>query len=86
MISSLKKRARRRVKELGRKLTEVFGAARQSGLERSDNQDGNLASRHWHDCRGVIVVQEAMAVLIVAERRSGVGCDRRFKLRALADR
>jgi hypothetical protein len=35
---------------------------RQSGLETSDNQDGNLTSRHWHDCRGVIVAQEVIEV------------------------
>jgi hypothetical protein len=27
--------------------------ARQSGSEASDNEDGNPASRHWHDCRDV---------------------------------
>jgi FkbM family methyltransferase len=49
MISSLKKRARRRVKELGRKLTEVFGAARQPGLEDSANQDENSGVVASHD-------------------------------------
>src|SRR6266567_7734681 len=49
MISGLKNRARRRIKELGRKLTEVFGAARQSGLEDSANQDKNPGVMAPHD-------------------------------------
>src|SRR5438132_13077373 len=35
----------------------VLGVARRSGWEGSDNQDRNPVSRHWHDCRGVIVAQ-----------------------------
>src|ERR1700736_6685026 len=31
--------------------------SRRSGWEGSDNQDRNPVSRHWHDCRGVIVAQ-----------------------------
>ena len=31
--------------------------ARRSGWERSGNQDKNPVSRHWHDCRGVMVAQ-----------------------------
>src|SRR5690242_508928 len=37
---------------------------RRTGWERSDNQDGNLASRHWHDCRDVVVAQGSREVLL----------------------
>jgi len=56
--------------------------ARRSGWENSDNQDGNPASRHWHDRRGVSVAQGAIEGLIVAARRSGVGRDCRVDGRA----
>src|ERR1700730_14876133 len=56
--------------------------ARRSGWEDSDNQDGNPASRHWHDRRGVSVAQGAIEGLIVAARRSGVGRDCRVGRRA----
>src|SRR5258708_35317429 len=58
------------------------GVARRSGWENSDNQDGNPASRHWHDRRGVSVAQGAIEGLIVAARRSGVGRDCRVDGRA----
>ena len=58
--------------------------ARRSGWEDSDNQDGNPASRHWHDRRCVAVAQGAIEVLIVAARRSGVGCNCRVDRRAAA--
>ena len=32
-------------------------------------------SRHWHDCRDVVVAQGSREVFIVAARRSGVRCD-----------
>lgn len=35
----------------------------------------NLASRHWHDCRDVVVAQGSREVFVVAARRSGVRCD-----------
>src|SRR6266446_6091244 len=60
------------------------GVARRSGWEDSDNQDGNPASRHWHDRRGVSVAQEAIEDLIVAARRSGVGRDCRVDGRPAA--
>ena len=50
-------------------------------MENSDDQDGNPASRHWHDCRCVTVAQGGSRICIVAARRSGIdrGCrvDRR---------
>src|SRR6267378_4490995 len=58
--------------------------ARRSGWEDSDSQDGNLASWHWHHCRGVIVVQGGFGVLNVAARRSGVGRDCRVDRRSAA--
>src|SRR5438309_4822647 len=58
--------------------------ARQSGLERSDNQDGNPAPQYGHDRRGVSVVQGAIEGLIVAARRSGVGRYCRVDRRAAA--
>jgi hypothetical protein len=42
-------------------------------LEAGDNQNGNLASQHWHHCRGVIVVQGLIEGFDVAARQSGVG-------------
>ena len=58
--------------------------ARQSGLERRDNQDENPAPQYWHDRLGVSVVQGLIEGLIVAGRRSGVGRDCRVDRRAAA--
>src|SRR5437879_4224565 len=58
--------------------------ARRSGWEDSDNQDGNPASRHWHDRRGVSVAQGTIEGLIAAARRSGVGRDCRVDWRPAA--
>ena len=67
-----------------RRLRALLPIARQSGLERSDNQDGNPAPQYWHDRRSVSVVQEPIEGLIVAARRSGVGRDCRVDRRAAA--
>src|ERR1700730_8342672 len=42
--------------------------ARRSGWEGSDNQDGNLASRHWHDCRCAIVAQVVCPACCLSRR------------------
>src|ERR1700746_972496 len=64
-----------RVRASSLKVTMTSYVARRTGWERSDDQDGNLASRHWHDCRDVVVAQGSREVFIVAARRSGVRCD-----------
>ena len=66
------------------RVSVIEAVTRRSGWENSDNQDGNPASRHWHDRRGVSVAQEAIEDLIVAARRSGVGGDCRVDRRAAA--
>ena len=71
----------------------LFAVARRSGWERSGNQDRNPVSRHWHDCRGVIVAQaelrfwmsrrgdQALAVIV-----AWIGGRPRLRLRSSAAR